>query len=157
VDSNNWNLIISKLPDPHFLQTYEWGQVKAKYGWTPIYVVWSDKSYKSYRSDQLDLLDLSDLHAACLILKRQILNNGFAARLSILYAPKGPLLDWANASLRNRVLNDLQVLAKKQGAIFLKMDPDLVLATGIPNGEDEVIDNGGQVVMSELERRGWRL
>ncbi len=34
--------------------------------------------------------------AAALILKRQILRNGFAARLSILYAPKGPLLDWTN-------------------------------------------------------------
>lgn len=79
-----------------------------------------------------------------------------SARLSILYAPKGPLLDWANESLRNRVLNDLQTLAKKQGAIFLKIDPDLVLGTGVPAREDDVVDNGGQVVMSELQRRGWR-
>ena len=92
--------------------------------------------------------------ATALILKRQIISNAFAARLSILYAPKGPVLDWTNESLRNRVLNDLQSLAKKQGAIFLKMDPDVVLGTGVPAGE--VIDNGGQAVMSELERRGWR-
>ena len=95
--------------------------------------------------------------AAALILKRQIISNAFAARLSLLYAPKGPVLDWTNESLRNRVLNDLQSLAKKQGAIFLKMDPDVVLGTGIPNGDGDVIDNGGQAVMSELERRGWRL
>ena len=94
--------------------------------------------------------------ATALILKRQIISNAFAARLSILYAPKGPVLDWTNESLRNRVLNDLQSLAKKQGAIFLKMDPDVVLGTGIPNGDGDVIDNGGQAVMSELERRGWR-
>ncbi len=156
MENNIWNSIISKLPDPHFLQTYEWGQVKAKYGWVPIYVVWSDKSYKSYLSHQLDSLDLSNLSAAALILKRQIINNGFAARLGVLYSPKGPMLDWSNVSLRNRVLNDLQSFAKKQGAIFLKMDPDVVLARGIPNGEDEVIDNGGQAVMSELKRRGWR-
>jgi lipid II:glycine glycyltransferase (peptidoglycan interpeptide bridge formation enzyme) len=93
--------------------------------------------------------------AAALILKRQIINNGFAARLGILYSPKGPLLDWTNESLRSRVLNDLQSFAKKQGAIFLKMDPDVVLGAGIPNGKDEVIDNGGQAVMSELKRRGW--
>src|SRR6185436_17850795 len=36
------------------------------------------------------------------------------------------------------------------------MDPDIVLGTGIPNGEDDVMDNGGQAVMSELKRRGWR-
>ncbi|MCI0552791.1 MAG: aminoacyltransferase, partial [Anaerolineae bacterium] len=85
----------------------------------------------------------------------QILRNGFAARLSILYSPKGPLLDWSNEVIRNRVLNDLQSFAKKQGAIFLKMDPDIVLGTGIPQSEDDVIDNEGQSVMSELTRRGW--
>lgn len=156
---NNWNSLISKLPNPHFLQTYEWGQVKAKYGWSPLYVVWSDKSYNSYGPDQLNILeslDLSDLTAAFLILKRQIISNGFAARLSVLYSPKGPLLDWANESLRNRVLNDLQALAKREGAVFLKMDPDVVLGTGVPGGESDIVNNGGQAVVSELERRGWR-
>ena len=65
------------------------------------------------------------------------------------------MLDWTNEALRNRVLDDLQSFAKKQGAIFLKMDPDVVLGTGIPDSEDDVIDNGGQAVMSELKRRGW--
>jgi lipid II:glycine glycyltransferase (peptidoglycan interpeptide bridge formation enzyme) len=54
------------------------------------------------------------------------------------------------------VLNDLQSFAKKQGAIFLKMDPDIVLGTGIPDSVDDVIDENGQAVMSELKRRGWR-
>jgi lipid II:glycine glycyltransferase (peptidoglycan interpeptide bridge formation enzyme) len=93
--------------------------------------------------------------AAALILKRQILRNGFAARVSILYSPKGPLLDWSNESLRNHVLNDLQDFAKKDGAIFLKMDPDVLLGTGVPHGEDDFIENGGQVLVSELKRRGW--
>jgi lipid II:glycine glycyltransferase (peptidoglycan interpeptide bridge formation enzyme) len=66
------------------------------------------------------------------------------------------LLDWTNESLRNRVLNDLQTFAKKQGGIFLKMDPDVVLGTGIPSRESDVVDRGGQSVMSELKRRGWR-
>jgi peptidoglycan pentaglycine glycine transferase (the first glycine) len=94
--------------------------------------------------------------AAALILKRQILRNGFAARVSILYSPKGPLLDWSNKSLRDRVLSDLQAFAKKEGAVFLKTDPDVVLGTGIPPNEENLIDNSGQVVISELKRRGWR-
>jgi len=109
--SKEWNEIISQLPEPHFLQTWEWAQVKAKYGWIPMPFVWRD--------------DSGNILAATMILKKKILNRGFAARLSILYAPKGPVLDWTNESLRNRVLNDLQSLAKKQGAIFLKMDPAL--------------------------------
>jgi len=102
---------------------------------------------------------LSTFHspiAAVLILMKTIPMSGMSARLSILYAPKGPLLDWTNEALGNRVLNDLQAFAKKEGAIFLKIDPDIVLGTGIPSGEEDVIDNGGQAVMSELKRRGWR-
>ena len=151
-----WNSLISKLPNPHFLQTYEWGQVKAKYGWMPLFAVWTDRGHFFVMKDNDDwLLDTEQCVAAALILKRQILRNGFAARLSILYSPKGPLLDWSNEALRNRVLNDLQSFAKKQGAIFLKADPDVVLGTGVPQGHDDLIDKGGQVVMSELQRRGW--
>jgi peptidoglycan pentaglycine glycine transferase (the first glycine) len=152
----NWNSIISKLPNPHFLQTYEWGQVKAKYGWEPIYIVWDEQGNMQVVKDISRLSSfLFPPSAAALILKRQILRNGFAARLSILYSPKGPLLDWMNESLRNRVLNDLQSLAEKQGAIFLKMDPDVVLGTGVPETGGDVIDNGGQAVMSELKQRRW--
>jgi len=93
--------------------------------------------------------------AAALILKRQVIRNGFAARLSVLYSPKGPLLDWTNESLRNRVLSDLQSFAKKQGAIFLKCDPDVLLGTGVPQSEEDVPENSGQVVMSALKQRGW--
>ncbi len=156
VESNLWNSIISKLPNPHFLQTYEWGQVKAKYGWEPIYLVWDAEGKMREERDVSRLSSFGfQLSAAALILKRQIIRNGFAARLSVLYSPKGPLLDWANESLRNRVLKDLQSFAKKQGAIFLKVDPDVVLGTGVPGGEEDVVDNGGQAVMSDLKRKGW--
>lgn len=153
---NNWNLSISTFQNPHFLQTYEWGQVKAKYGWTPLYAVWDEKGNMMVETDVNRLSSfVFPPSAAALILKRQILRNGFAARLSILYSPKGPLLDWANESLRTRVLDDLQSFAKEHGAIFLKMDPDVVLGMGIPDRQEDVIDNTGQAVMSELKRRGW--
>jgi hypothetical protein len=32
--NKNWNSLIPNLPNPHFLQTFEWGQAKAKGGWT---------------------------------------------------------------------------------------------------------------------------
>jgi lipid II:glycine glycyltransferase (peptidoglycan interpeptide bridge formation enzyme) len=154
--TNLWDSIIAKLPNSHFLQTYEWGQVKAKYGWSPIYAIWDEQGNMKVETDVNRLSSfVFPASAAALILKRQILRNGFAARLSILYSPKGPLLDWTNESLRTCVLNDLQSFATKQGAIFLKMDPDIVLGTGVPQGEDEVVDANGQLVMNELKRRGW--
>ena len=155
MEINPWNSLIASLPNPHFLQTYEWGQVKARYGWSPLYAVWDADGKWKVESDPNQFSTFHSPVAASLILKRQILRNGFAARLSILYAPKGPLLDWTNESLRNRVLNDLQSFAKKQGAIFLKIDPDVVLGTGVPGSESDVLDVTGQAVMSELRRRGW--
>lgn len=153
---NIWNQLVSKLPNPHFLQTYEWGQVKARYGWVPCYAVWTadGKFHTSQITDNLSLIT-GHCVAATMILKKQVLNRGFSARLSILYAPKGPLLDWKNDVLRNRVLNDLQAFAKKQGAIFLKIDPDIVLGRGVPQSADDVPDNAGQAARSDLMRRGW--
>jgi lipid II:glycine glycyltransferase (peptidoglycan interpeptide bridge formation enzyme) len=153
VEGNVWNSLISQLPDPHFLQTHEWAQVKANYGWQPIYLAWDEKGKMKEERD-LSSFGFSP-SAAGLILKRQILRQGFAAPLSILYAPKGPLLDWTKPSLRAQVLNDLQGLARKESAIFLKIDPDVVLGSGAPP-EENVADPRGQDVPSELKQRGWR-
>jgi peptidoglycan pentaglycine glycine transferase (the first glycine) len=134
--STEWNHLISTLPAPHFLQTWEWSQVKLKYGWEPLPFTW-------------------ETSAAAMILKRRLPIRGLSARLSVLYAPKGPLLDWTNASLRKRVLDDLQSFAKKQGAIFLKIDPDVLLGTGIPGADGSIEERGGADMQSELARRGW--
>lgn len=149
--ANSWNELISKLPNPHFLQTFEWGQVKAKYGWVPYYAIWTEDGRWKVESD---INSLSTFHspiiAAALLLKRSALKT-----FSIFYAPKGPLMDWTNESLRKRVLDDLQSFAKKQGAIFLKLDPDVVLGRGVTLSEGEVTENSGQAVRSDLRRRGW--
>jgi len=141
---SDWNALIAQLPHPHFLQTWEWARVKARYGWRPMPFVW--QSAAGSRQSAV---------AAGMILKRAILAGGFAARMCVLYAPKGPLMDWNDAALRQRVLDDLKSFAKRQGAIFIKIDSDVVLGTGIPGSEGAVEDNGGQAVRSDLQRRGW--
>lgn len=157
MESQIWNSIVSKLPNPHFLQTYEWGQVKAKYGWIPFYAVWTvDGKFSTFKETDHWRPNTDHCVAAALILKKTIRMGGMSARLSVLYVPKGPLLDWANEPLRNRVLNDLQAFARKQGGIFLKIDPDVVLGTGVPAGEEDAIDPQGQLVLADLKRRGWR-
>ena len=158
-DARAWNELISDLPSPHLLQTWEWSQVKAKYGWEPMPFVWSKKSSKSDMSDTLDESDLSDIVSAAMVLKRRIPIGGFAARLNILYVPKGPLMDWADEPLRERVLNDLGSFAKRQGGIFLKIDPDVVLGMGIPKrsptSPDVGVEAEGQAVVANMKRRGW--
>jgi lipid II:glycine glycyltransferase (peptidoglycan interpeptide bridge formation enzyme) len=64
-------------------------------------------------------------------------------------------MDWNDTGLCQRVLADLQAFAKHQGAIFVKVDPDVELGTGIPGTPQAVESNGGQTVKSELVQRGW--
>lgn len=138
---DSWNDLIASLPNPHLLQTWEWAQVKAKYGWMPMPQVWRDDGGKPV--------------AAAMVLRRIIPVRGFAKRMNVLYVPKGPLLDWGDVPLRKRVLDDLQVLTKQHGGIFIKIDPDVALAKGIPGSEGGVEDKSGQGVISELKRSGW--
>jgi lipid II:glycine glycyltransferase (peptidoglycan interpeptide bridge formation enzyme) len=122
-----------------------------------LYAVWtSDGRFSIFTDTDHCTLPAALCTAAALVLKRQVLNKGFAKRLSVLYAPKGPLLDWSDEPLRNRVLDDLQSFARKQGAIFLKMDPDVVLGFGIPGGEADTKNQVGQGIMTDLEHRGWK-
>ena len=138
---SNWNETIAQLPNPHFLQTREWSDVKEKYGWEAMPFVW-------YEGEKLV--------AAAMILKRALPIRGFAARLSVLYIPKAPLMDWGDDSLRERVLGDLQGFAKKQGAIFIKIDPDIRLATGIPETDTEEQYPEGARWQKGLAKRGWQ-
>jgi lipid II:glycine glycyltransferase (peptidoglycan interpeptide bridge formation enzyme) len=142
--ASEWNAIITQLPHPHLLQTWDWAQVKAAYGWIPMPYIWRARSG-----------DRESVVAAAMILKRKVINRGFAARLCILYIPKGPLLDWSNDAHCEQVLKDMQLFAKKQGAIFLKLDPDIEVGTGIPEKEGAREDQNGQKVISVLQRGGW--
>lgn len=138
-----WNALIQQLPNPHLLQTWEWAQVKAAYGWQPMPVVWRAGG------------GTTPAVAAAMILKKQILRRGFAARLCILYVPKGPLMDWSDSKRRGDVLGDLFDMARKNRAIFVKIDPDVLLGRGVPGTGEAREDVGGQALESELRRGGW--
>jgi peptidoglycan pentaglycine glycine transferase (the first glycine) len=137
----SWNELIACLPLAHLLQTWEWSQVKVKYGWQATPFFWPDAAGKPV--------------AAAMILKRSIPVRGFAKKMCVLYIPKGPLLDWDDGALRLRVLADLRTYAKQQGAIFAKIDPDVILGTGVPGTDEAVELPGGQAVKADLEQSGW--
>jgi peptidoglycan pentaglycine glycine transferase (the first glycine) len=138
----SWNELVASLPLAHLLQTWEWSQVKAKYGWQAMPFVWQGV--------------MGNPVAAAMVLKRGIPVSGFAKKMCVLYVPKGPLMDWDDAALRLRMLDDLCVFAKRQGAIFIKIDPDVALGTGVPGAQEAVEFSVGQAVRSELEQRWWK-
>lgn len=137
-----WNELLASLPLPHLLQTWEWGQVKARYGWQPLPFVWTDGRGR--------------VQAAALLLRRRLTVGGFARKISLLYVPRGPNLDWTDLNLARRVLADLAAYARRQGDIFIKIDPDVPLGTGIPGRAEAQEDSTGHAFREELLRQHWR-
>jgi len=150
-----WNQQIARLPGAHFLQTAQWAQVKAAGGWQAHFLTWDAAGFHAWPGTQIPALQ-PPLLAACLVLQKRVPVAGLGARLCLLYAPKGPLLNWNDAPLRLRVLNDLQTFARRQGAIFLKMDPDVPLTRGRPGSGEEQADETGLSLRQEIQRRGWQ-
>jgi peptidoglycan pentaglycine glycine transferase (the first glycine) len=154
METSAWNQVIALLPGAHLLQTSEWGQVKARYGWQPFYLVWEES--QPYRVLRHPTEAPRTAQAAALVLERTISLGGFATRLRVLYTPKGPLLDWGQAALRQRVLADLRDFAHRRGAIFIKIDADVLLGTGIPGTPEDVLNPVGQTTLKALQTGGWR-
>jgi peptidoglycan pentaglycine glycine transferase (the first glycine) len=140
-----WNQTIEGLPGAHILQTSQWGAVKAEFGWKPLHLTWRDNH--------------NQVKAAALVLQRDIQTPFLSKKLNVIYVPKGPMLDWGDESLAKQVCEDLLSIAHKRRSIFIKIDPDLLLGTGIPSEigsaacEDDLI---GQARVAWLVKRGWR-
>jgi peptidoglycan pentaglycine glycine transferase (the first glycine) len=158
LNPEKWNSAIASLPGTHILQTWEWGKVKSQYGWQPHYLLWYkiqdsvEVFHNKIPEDQIR----KQLVAAALVLQRKIMIGGFSHRMGVLYTPKGPLLDWSDLKLRQQVLQDLRLLAQKHGAIFIKIDPDVEVGSGIlgMNGTREF--SLGIDLISDLKAGGWQ-
>ncbi|NDJ86683.1 MAG: peptidoglycan bridge formation glycyltransferase FemA/FemB family protein, partial [Chloroflexi bacterium] len=77
------------------------------------------------------------------------------------YVPRGPIFANHELTLVADVLEDLQQLARRRRAIWLKIDPDITLAYGLPDGVDtdkqpEQLVPAGQSIRAMLEARKWR-
>lgn len=138
--ASDWDRIISQLKIPHILQTWEWGMVKSQYGWSSEQLIWYDHNH---------------IAAAALVLKRSVEIPLLRGLTNILYIPKGPVLDWNDIDLSRQVLMDMNDYAKNNGAIFIKIDPDVSLGTGMPNGTEHQTHLEGQAFRSFLEANGW--
>lgn len=122
-----WQRTLAILPNPHVLQSWEWGVVKAQTGW---------------QAERHSLYEEGRPVTAFQFLWRQ-LAPGLPVRIA--YVPKGPVLDWANLDRVDAALAQIEQLARTRGCIFVKIDPDV--------REDTTT---GRLLLHALERRGWR-
>jgi lipid II:glycine glycyltransferase (peptidoglycan interpeptide bridge formation enzyme) len=140
-DRATWNDTLRALPYAHVLQSWEWGEFKrVTTGWIPHRV--------AFRRG-------SEIVAMASIGVRRV------GPLAVLYAPKGPALAYDDTGLLMDVLDYLEKFARQTrlGAIWLKIDPDVIAATGVPSGTGDDADTAnptGRAVMAALRERGWR-
>lgn len=138
----HWNDLLTALPGVHILQTSYWARIKARVGWKAEYLVWKDIR--------------GNIKAASLVLIKNVPLIGRLRETCIIYTPRGPVLDWADSSLASRVLQDLIDFGRRKKAIFLKIDPDLPIAFGLPGSESFTKVATGQNIVYKLLADNWR-
>ena len=132
-----WQMALGKLPHAHALQSWAWGDFKSRWGWEalPHLLTVAESSWEPL--------------AAAMILKRKLPRLPF----SILYVPKGPVLNYNDPALRRIVLAELVKLARRERAIFIKIDPEVVKSWDVELERPSPI---GTQFMKELRQYGWR-
>lgn len=116
-EKDRYNGFVRSHPKGHFLQTWEWGEVKRGMGWQPLPLV---------------LEEDGEIRAALLILKRRLPLPGM--KKCIFYSPRGPVVDIESLELCQALFAGAERVARDHAAIFLKIDPD------VPAGDSGFMD-----------------
>jgi peptidoglycan pentaglycine glycine transferase (the first glycine) len=106
VNRQTWDAFVVSHPAGHLLQTWAWGELKARFGW---------------RALRLALVEAGGLVAGAQVLFRPVLPG-----ISLAYVPKGPLVDWADAAQAGALLDSLRAACHARRSIFLKIEPHVL-------------------------------
>ena len=103
--SEQWNAFVTSQLHSHILQTFAWGELKSRFGWS---------------ADRIAVTQIDRIVAGALVLFRSL-----PLRLGTLaYIPKGPLLDFDDDEPTSELLQGLDRLLKRRHSILLKIEPD---------------------------------
>ncbi len=129
-----WDSLLLSLPDAHLLQSWTWGELKAKYGWRAERIAW--------HNDQGDAIGAA-----------QLLFRSIRGGLTMAYCPRGPVVDWGQPEIWKPILEGLIEHARSQGAFFLKIDPGIELPESFKR--DDQLDQ--LRATRSLREAGWLL
>lgn len=126
---------VRQNPNQHFMQSYDFGQIKKEKNFIPHYV---------------GLKENDKLICCALLLEKKLLLG-----YSYFYSPRGFVIDFNNKELVKIFTEELIKYTKKKKAIFIKLDPAIKLHTididgNIIDGEDN------HCVVDYLKKLGYK-
>jgi len=104
LNRKTWDAFVSEHPMGHLLQTWAWGELKARFGWRVI---------------RLAVVVDGRISSGTQILFRPV-----ASKFSLAYVPKGPLVDWSDRAQIRTLLDAVHRVCHSQRSVFLKIEPD---------------------------------
>jgi peptidoglycan pentaglycine glycine transferase (the first glycine) len=100
-DQPAWDRLLCGIPGAHILQSWAWGELKARFGWRVHRVAAGSAA-------------------------GQVLFRPLPGRLgSIAYVPRGPAADFADETALKALRDALRPLCQRERAICLKIEPNL--------------------------------
>ncbi len=99
-----WDAFVAAHPAGHLMQSRAWARMRRDTGWRPLF---------------LRLEDAGEIRAAALVLRHGLPGTG----LSLLYLPRGPVLDYGDRAAAEAFGAALRRLAEEQHAFMVQADP----------------------------------
>ncbi len=109
-EADVWDAALRVLPCSHVLQSWVWGELKARQGWRILRWLW---------------LSAEQTVAGAQLLIQQ------RGNISLGYIPKGPAVDWSDEARVLEILQDLENIAREEKLLYLKIDPDVISGTPV--------------------------
>jgi lipid II:glycine glycyltransferase (peptidoglycan interpeptide bridge formation enzyme) len=124
----DWDRTISRSPDAGLLQSWRWGEFKGRSGWSPLRLVLEAGAGQTLAAGQILFRSRPRLPIP----------------ISIAYVPRGPVL--FDRRGERAFWGGIHKESRRRGAIFLKVEPPIVLGEQSTKGE----------VDREMAARGFR-
>lgn len=132
---------VSKKEHDAFILTNKYCNLLQSASWATVKDTWKSKYVGIYQDDKLV--------ASALVLMKPLPLN-----LTMLYIPRGPILDYKNKELLHFFLINLKTWAKKQHCLFIKIDPAIIKNKYTIDTINDSILEDTKIILKNLKAAG---
>lgn len=136
IDKKKYDSFVKKNKKSHFLQSYAWGEFRSTLGFTSHFVGLTD--------------DNDNLVCTALLIEKHL-----PFGLSYLYSPRGFVIDFQDKALLEEFTNHIKEFAKTRKAIFIKIDPDIVIKKYNYLDEEQELDYNPDEIFNNITSLGF--